>query len=184
MRNLSIALIFIMTLTTGIAHAKGVKAPSGDSIVDIAMSTGVHNVLVDLVIEAGLDGVLANEGQFTVFAPTDAAFGTDADGVIELLEGICGEDDAISALTNVLLHHVTDGRRFSNSVLGKRSPKPVEMLNGEYIWVDSDGSIIDGASNSGSSIIVADGFYDVSASNGVVHVIQDAVLFPATVCPE
>jgi uncharacterized surface protein with fasciclin (FAS1) repeats len=181
-------LISTLTLTLALAaspvFAKGPKAPGDASIVDIAVSTGMHTTLVDLVTEAGLAGVLANQGQFTVFAPTDDAFGADADGIIGVLAGICGDDKKIGALTNVLLHHVADGRRFSNSVLGKRGPKPIETLGGEYIWVDSDGNITDGAGNTNVAYIdTITPLFNVSASNGVVHSLEGGFLLPATVCP-
>ena len=184
MKKLIATLTLTLAFTASSVFAKGPKAPSDVSIVDIAVSTGIHTTLVGLVIEAGLAGVLANEGQFTVFAPTDDAFGADADDVISLLASICGEDKKIGALTNVLLHHVVDGRRFSNSVLGRSGPKPVETLGGEYIWVDSEGNITDGAGNSNVAYIdTITPLFNVSASNGVVHSFEGGILFPATVCP-
>ena len=48
--------------------------------------------------------------------------------------------DAVPAetLTSILAYHVTDGRRFSNSVFNKNAPKMVEMLNGQYIVTNPD----------------------------------------------
>ena len=50
---------------------------SADETQDIptnAQATGVHDTLVDAVIQAGLLETLQGDGPFTVFAPTDAAF--------------------------------------------------------------------------------------------------------------
>ena len=74
----------------------------------------------------------------------------------------------------MLLYHVTDGRRFSNSVVNRNNPKPVEMLNGDYIITRPDLSIADGSALTGDATIQTP---NINASNGVIHVI-DAVLIP------
>ncbi|MEJ8569347.1 fasciclin domain-containing protein [Elongatibacter sediminis] len=157
------------------------KRPGGDSIVDIAVSDGRFTTLVDLVVAAGLADTLSSAGQFTVFAPTDDAFGVDATTLIGVVTGVCGsEEAALAALTNVLLYHVTDGRRFSNSVINRNNSKPIEMLNGSYVLATPGLMIIDENTDTPDANIVT-GLFDISASNGVVHVI-DQVLFPAELC--
>jgi uncharacterized surface protein with fasciclin (FAS1) repeats len=49
-------------------------ADETEDIPTNAQATGVHNTLVDAVIQAGLLETLQGDGPFTVFAPTDAAF--------------------------------------------------------------------------------------------------------------
>ena len=44
-----------------------------NTIVDVAMGSGVHNTLVTAVVQAGLTDTLSSEGPLTVFAPTDEA---------------------------------------------------------------------------------------------------------------
>ena len=75
---------------------------------------------------------------------------------------------------NILAYHVTDGRRFSNSVFNKRAPKMVEMLNGQYIVTNPDLTIND---NAGKTIRPVLKLVNINASNGVIHVI-DSVLEP------
>ena len=180
------ALSLSLTLAAMPAMAAPGKKPGELSIVGIATSpelASTFSTLVGLVVKADLAGVLDTEGQFTVFAPVNDAFlpfGTTADEVETTLEAICTTDDATSAITNILLHHVTNGRRFSNSLLGKKSPKPVEMLNG-YTWISNNATIRDGAANDDAAILVGAGLYDISASNGVIHVI-DTVLLPNNIC--
>jgi uncharacterized surface protein with fasciclin (FAS1) repeats len=67
----------------------------------------------------------------------------------------------VETLTDILLFHVTDGRRTSRSVLAARS---YQMLNGDKLTRTQ-------LSAAGLATT------DVSASNGIVHVIN-AVLLP------
>jgi uncharacterized surface protein with fasciclin (FAS1) repeats len=135
------------------------------TIVDVALAvnaqTGEFSTLIAAVLRADLAGALAADGQRTVFAPTDAAFaklGLDADNI----DGV-----PLDALTDILLYHVTGGRRDAASVTDKTR---IRMLNGGFtrISVQGDGAYINDAK------IVA---VDIAASNGIIHVI-DAVLLP------
>jgi uncharacterized surface protein with fasciclin (FAS1) repeats len=122
---------------------------------------GEFDVLQAAVIQAGLVDALSGNKQLTVFAPTDDAF-------IELL-GAADEAAAIAAigtleaeaLTDILLYHVTNGRRNSRSVLAAPGYK---MLNGDKL---TRAELLDAG--------VAE--TDISASNGIIHVI-DSVLIP------
>jgi len=150
--------------TTGTASARGGRragASGGDTLVDVAVEADDFNILVAAVEEAGLVDALSGNRQLTVFAPTDGAFEALADelgiGVEDLLE--------LDDLADILLYHVTSGRRFADSVVN--APK-IEMLNGDTVGVD--GTTL----NDGQAEIVAT---DIEASNGVIHVI-DGVLLP------
>ena len=75
-----------------------------------------------------------------------------------------------ATLFNVLAYHVTDGRRFSNSVFNKRSTKMIEMLNDQYIVTSPSLTIND-------TVKPVLPLINLNASNGVIHVI-DTVLLP------
>jgi len=179
MRRLT-ALMMGAVLMAGLiaspAVAKGDKAPGDQSIVEIAAGNPNFSTLVSLVVFAELDGVLANDGQFTVFAPTNDAF----DALIEGLVDAIGAEATAALLSNkdfitdVLLYHVTDGRRFGNSVFNANNSKAIEMLNGDYTWSNPGGTITDGSALTADATVVA---ANISASNGVIHVI-DEVLVP------
>ena len=119
--------------------------------------------------------LLTGTDKLTLFAPTDAAF--------EALQRNLGVENPSPEVTctlpqatvfNILAYHVTDGRRFSNSVFNKRSTKMIEMLNGQYIVTNPDLTIND---NAGKVIRPVKGLFNINASNGVIHVI-DGVLEP------
>lgn len=174
-------LIRVIALTASLVAASTAvsangKSPGDTSIYDIADNTPGFEVLTTLVDLAGLADTLTFDGQFTVFAPTDDAFpGGSVAGAAAFLIGVCGALEP--ALTNTLLHHVSEGRRFSGSILAGKGPKSVETLNG-YIWVDDDLSITTG---SGGDSAINPAIFDVNASNGVIHAIE-AVMVPANVC--
>ena len=142
------------------APARGAK-PGSSTITQLVVSNGDFDILEWAVIEAGLAGVLDGKGQYTVFAPSDDAFRTTL--------GVATEQEAIAALAanftteqlrNILLFHVTEGRRISTSVLAAPS---YEMLNG---------GILTREKLSAAGILAT----DISASNGIVHVIGGVLL--------
>ena len=167
------------TLALSIAAAPAFAAPGAkpgdDTIVDIVLADdGEFDILQAAVIEAGLAGALSStDHQYTVFAPTDWAFvstfrsllgnGSLTEGdVIAFIEA-GGVDTAFGdgALADILLFHVTNGRRTSTSVV---SAPQYRMLNGDRL---TRSQLLDAG-------VAAT---DISASNGVIHVI-DAVLIP------
>ena len=148
--------------------------PGDDTIVDIVLvNDGAFDVLEAAVIEAGLAGALSStDRQYTVFAPTDAAFVStfravlndnglsEADVIAFIQAG--GVDSTLGdgALADILLFHVTNGRRTAKSVV--RAPQ-YRMLNGDRLT----------RSELFEAGIAAT---DVSASNGVIHVINSVLL--------
>ena len=164
MRRITLALL-AGSLLVGLVAAPVAARRPGPSIVDTAIAvnaeTGEFSTLIAAVQAADLVDVLNGNRQFTVFAPTDAAFaelGLDA--------GNIGTLDT-AALTNILLYHVTTGRKDSGDVLAADS---LRMLNGQRADVEVSGgsATIDGAT------IVA---VDIRTSNGIIHVV-DGVLLP------
>lgn len=136
-------------------------ARGDDTIVDVAIEADDFDILVAAVEEAGLVGALSGNRQLTVFAPTDDAF----ENLAEELEVDVEDLLELENLADILLYHVTPGRRYSESVVN--APR-FSTLNGAD--VDVDGTVL----NDGQAEITAT---DIEASNGVVHVI-DGVLLP------
>jgi uncharacterized surface protein with fasciclin (FAS1) repeats len=169
------AAALALAITAPAVAASPAAKPGPDTIVDIVLvNDGEFDVLQAAVIEAGLaDALSSTDDQYTVFAPTDAAFVstfrwllgdsslTEAD-VIGFVEA-GGVDTAFGdgALADILLFHVTNGRRIATSVV---SAPGYRMLNGDRL---TRGQLLDAG-------IAAT---DISASNGVIHVI-DWVLLP------
>ena len=143
---------------------------SADETQDIptnAQATGVHDTLVDAVIQAGLLETLQGDGPFTVFAPTDAAF--EAAGV-DLSTFTTDEDN--QTLANILTYHVVAGSVTAADVTDGMTAATVNGANLSF-------SVADGVVTVNNAKVTT---ADVMASNGVIHVI-DAVLTPPAAEP-
>lgn len=163
LRRAAAMLAAVFTLQLGLATAPA-QASRGPTIVGAALAvnaeTGEFSTLIAAVSRAGLVGTLDGRRQFTVFAPTDAAFaklGLNAGNI---------DTVPLDALKNILLYHVAPGERFAADVL---AADKVRMLNQQFAPVGP------GATIAGANIIAT----DIDVSNGVIHVV-DAVLLPPT----
>jgi uncharacterized surface protein with fasciclin (FAS1) repeats len=142
------------------AAAKAAK-PGTSTIVSIVLANdGEFDVLEAAVKRAGLVDVLSGRRQFTVFAPTDAAFITSL-GVDDEAEAIAVVNELpLEALTDILLYHVTAGRHTSTSVLASPGYR---MLNGDRLTRDE-------LKDAGIQAT------DISASNGIIHIINKVLM--------
>ena len=158
-RNALIALIMTACLIT----MPIAMADSSEDIPTNASSTGMHDTLVDALVQADLVSTLQGDGPFTVFAPTDQAF-TNAGIDLSTFD----TDEEIAVLADILLYHVyTTGAVYASDVTDGLT---VAMANGD----DASFTVTDGTVMIGDATVV---LADVPASNGVIHVI-DKVLMP------
>ena len=140
------------------------------NIIQNAVNSKDHTTLVAAVKAAGLVDTLEGKGPFTVFAPTNAAFGKLPAGTVDTL--VKPENKA--ALTKILTYHVVPGKLEASDLTDGKKLKTVE---GEELTVKKSGDkvmIID-AKGDASTVTIP----DVNQSNGVIHVI-DTVLLPAS----
>jgi uncharacterized surface protein with fasciclin (FAS1) repeats len=140
------------------------EAAMGD-IVETATAAGSFSTLLEAATAAGLVETLQGEGPYTVFAPTDEAFAALPEGT---LEGLLEDPEALKA---VLLYHVVAGKVTSDQVVELTSADSVE---GSPIAI----SVVDGMVKLNDSATVVTP--DVEASNGVIHVIDQVILPPAS----
>jgi uncharacterized surface protein with fasciclin (FAS1) repeats len=186
-KTATISLVAASTLFAASAAVAGPGKPGqnplapGGNIVEVAIAAngalGVFNTVLTAATCDYFDGavvdILAGSDKVTLFAPVDSAFadlGLDATNVCAYFES------DPSALLGILAYHVTEGRRFSNSVFNRNgNAKEIEMLIGSG-YLTTEGGMIYGAGNA-DPIGIVDPFFDINASNGVIHVI-DTVLLP------
>lgn len=149
-------------------------APAG-TIVEVASSDETFGTLVAAVTAADLGETLSGEGPFTVFAPTNEAFGKLPEGTVETLT-----TEDTDTLTSILTYHVVEGAVNAETLTGAIT----EAGEGGYTVTTVGGgtltaTIVDGAviltdAAGGTATVTAT---DVEASNGLIHVI-DTVLMP------
>lgn len=144
-----------------------------NSIAGTAVNAGFNElvgalVYVDKELNAGLVELFMNgKDQYTVFAPTDAAFKKlYMDLEVEKIT-----DLPAPLVLDVLKYHVVEGRRAANSVVPSNGYRTITTLLGATFSVDTSGMIM--AVGNTAKITTA----NTSASNGIIHVI-DTVLLP------
>ena len=162
MRSKLATLAVVATVIASISSAPA--RATGTDVVDTAVAAGQFKSLAAALDGAGLVSTLKGPGPFTVFAPTDAAFAKLPAGTVDNL--LKPENKA--QLTAILTYHVVPGRVTAADVAQLTEAKTV---NGEMVKVRADGG----------SVMVNDAKVtaaDVTASNGVIHVIDTVILPP------
>ena len=144
--------------------ASPARAAEPRTIAEIVGGSKDHTILLALVKEAGLVEKLGEKGEWTVFAPTDAAFKKLDKATLEKVKG----DKEL--LKSILMAHAVKGTVLAADA-AKLDGKEVETLQGTKFKVTVDGKTV----MIGDAKVIAS---DVKASNGVVHSI-DTVLMPA-----
>jgi uncharacterized surface protein with fasciclin (FAS1) repeats len=140
------------------------------NIIQNAVNSKDHTTLVAAVKAAGLVDTLEGKGPYTVFAPTNAAFGKLPAGTVDNL--VKPENKA--TLTKILTYHVVPGKLEASDLSDGKKLKTAE---GETLTVKKAAGkvwIIDAKGDS-SMVTIS----NVNQSNGVIHVI-DTVLMPAS----
>jgi uncharacterized surface protein with fasciclin (FAS1) repeats len=137
-------------------------AQAQQDIVDTAKAAGSFTTLVAAVQAAGLVDTLKGPGPFTVFAPTDEAFAKLPAGTVENL--LKPENKA--KLQSILTYHVVPGKVMAADVIRMTSVKTVQ---GQSVAIAAK----NGTVMVDSAAVVKT---DISASNGVIHVINAVVL--------
>ena len=145
------------------------------NIIQNAVNSKDHTTLVAAVKAAGLVETLSGDGPFTVFAPTNAAFGKLPAGTVDSL--LKPENKA--QLTKILTCHVVSANAMSSAI--KKMIKddagmhPVKTLGGCTFTAKlrGDSIVLVDAKGHEATVTIA----NVKQSNGVIHVI-DTVLLP------
>lgn len=131
------------------------------TIADLATGAGNFSTLLSAIETAGMTALFtdASAGPFTVFAPTDAAFGAVDSAALEALLA------DVDGLTAVLEGHVVAGKFDASQVLA--ADEHTTVAGTTLAVVAGDPPTIGGAAISAT---------DLEASNGYVHVIDSVIL--------
>jgi uncharacterized surface protein with fasciclin (FAS1) repeats len=181
--NFRAALLAAATITLAGASPVLAKNPmvggaamyANKNIVQNAVNSKVHTTLVAAVKAAGLGDTLSGRGPFTVFAPTNTAFGKLPAGTVDTLVKPANKD----TLTEILTYHVVPGRLTAGAIATKikagRGVATLTTVQGMKLTARMRGSnlILTDAKGGRSRVTTA----NVMQSNGVIHVV-DTVLMP------
>lgn len=171
--SLTLALAGVLSL--GFVQQSNAQMSSPTpTVVGVASNNEVFSTLVAAVKAADLVGTLNGNGPFTVFAPTNDAFGKLPDGTVETLL----KPENKQSLTGILTYHVVAGNFMAADVVKAIKDNDnsfvVETVQGSPLTLSiKDGNVILIDANGNSSTVTAT---DVKASNGVIHVIDTVVL--------
>jgi hypothetical protein len=113
---------------------------SQKDVVKVAVGSKDHTTLVTAIKAAELVDALSNAGPFTVFAPTNAAFGALPPGTVEDLV----KPENKNKLSDILYHHVALSAQEDEALRGKTQ---LQMFDGAMLPLEvKDGALyIDGA---------------------------------------
>ncbi len=149
----------------GVVHVINAVVLPVETVVDLALDNGFSTLATAVVTAELLPALSEPLATYTVFAPTNAAFdnlagalGTDINGLL-----------ALPNLADVLTFHVLGTEVPSSAVTNGAIVQPLSPSNTLKLTVTSTGSVFVNQ----AQVTLA----DVTADNGVVHVI-DAVVLP------
>lgn len=138
---------------------------SPNTIADIATKNDNFSLLESAVVKADLASTLSGPGPFTVFAPDDAAFNNT--GITSSVIGSLSADQ----LKDILLYHTLDSKVMASNVPAGPNAAVTTAGGGTlYVTKNSNGVFVNGW-----KVTTA----DISASNGVIHSIERALIPPA-----
>lgn len=165
--------VFAFVMAIGVANVSA-QMKSEKDIVDTAVATDSLSTLVTAVKAADLVATLKSAGPFTVFAPTNDAFGKVPQATLSSLL----KPENKQALTGVLTYHVVAGKLDSKAVAkaikdGKGKAVLTTVQGGKLTAMLEGKNVVLMDENGNKSTVV---MVDVKTSNGVVHVIDTVVL--------
>jgi uncharacterized surface protein with fasciclin (FAS1) repeats len=132
------------------------------TIIDTIEKDGTFSTFARMLRTSKAAELMAGAGPFTVFAPTNDAFGKVPD---KQMNGWLSQTDQTN-LAKILSYHIVPAKLFASNLSGKA---PTKTLSGEEVtFTDSNGLKVNG-----SGILAR----NIEATNGVVHAI-DTVLMP------
>jgi transforming growth factor-beta-induced protein len=160
-----LALVLAVAVSAQFALAgdcKYSKAKHTPDIVDTAVAAGNFKTLAAALKAADLVETLKGKGPFTVFAPTDKAFGKLPKGTVEELL----KPENKEKLTSILTYHVVPGRVMAADVVKLSEAKTVQGSKAKI-------RVTDGKVYVDEAQVTAT---DIKAGNGVIHVIDSVIL--------
>ncbi|WP_461790746.1 fasciclin domain-containing protein [Pedobacter sp.] len=168
--NFKFSKLALVVALTGFALFSSCKkdndSPENLSIADVVAADDNFSLLETALNHAQLTGTLKGEGNFTVFAPNNAAFaaaGLDTDAKIMAMSA--------ETLKQILLYHVLPNRTPASAIPTAANTAGATSANANvFVTKNANGVFVNGA-----TVLTA----DVNAKNGVVHIINRVLMPPS-----
>ncbi|KAM6932927.1 periostin, osteoblast specific factor b [Xenentodon cancila] len=139
--------------------------PAEKTMFEILKENGGFKIFLSLMEAAGLTDLLRQEGDFTLFAPSDKAFAGLSDRDMKLLKS------DTNALRTILLYHISNGI-FIGGGLETGVTNLLKTHQGSNLKVVSTNAL------QVNSVEIPDS--DIMATNGVIHFVNQ-VLYPGDI---
>ena len=177
-RTIAAATAFALVSTFAVAQDNpmvgGAAMFANKNIVENAVNSADHTTLVAAVKAAGLVETLQSPGPFTVFAPTNDAFGKLPAGTVDTLLMEENKDQLVKVLTA----HVVAGKLSAADLVSRARANGgrynMQTVSGDALTAEVRGSHVDIYDEAGGAALVT--IADVNQSNGVIHVVDDVLL--------
>ena len=158
------SIVAVAVAAIGLTLGSVATRAAQKDIVETAVDAGNFKTLAAALGAADLVQTLKGRGPFTVFAPTDEAFAKLPAGTVENLLKPENKDQLVAILT----YHVVPGKVMAADVIKLKEAKTV---NRKMLEIETNG---DAVMVNNAKVTAT----DVSASNGVIHVIDTVILPP------
>jgi hypothetical protein len=156
---------------------------SQPTIASLAASNPELSTLVTALNRTGLTATLNGSGQYTVFAPTNAAFNTF---FTSLGATVTVNNVDVNVLKAILLNHVIGSEIKSTAIPAATYASTLSPINATptsptiSMFVQKAGTTVTlngGVDSKGAVVTTA----DVDASNGVIHIVNRVIQIPTLV---
>ncbi len=173
-KALLVVMIVVLALVSGVtAFAQDTEATIADIVVASAGAEAPEFTVLLAAVQAAdpavLEALSNPDAGLTVFAPTDAAFASAFEALGVTAEDVLADT---AALTDILLYHVVPGVFNAEAVVALNGAVIGTALYDTALAISVEGETV---SVNDANVVVA----DVTAANGVVHVIDSVLLPPA-----
>ncbi|QYO75476.1 fasciclin domain-containing protein [Devosia salina] len=177
-RTIAAATAFALVSSFAVAQDNpmvgGAAMFADKNIVENAVNSADHTTLVAAVKAAGLVETLQSPGPFTVFAPTNDAFGKLPAGTVDTLLMKENKDQLVKVLTA----HVVAGKLSAADLVSRARANGgrynMQTVSGDALTAEVRGSHVYIYDEAGGAALVT--IADVNQSNGVIHVVDDVLL--------
>ncbi len=168
--NILLKLLAIVSLVIapmiGSSSDDGVQSTISVNIVETVSANGEFTTLLAALEAAELTETLSGEAEYTLFAPTDAAFETFLGELDMTVEDMLTQD--ADELVPLLLYHISEGTLLAEDVSEMDIIRSLSDDAAIPVFVE-DGVV---TLNNGATIVTS----DIIASNGVIHALDTVIL--------